>query len=945
MDLSLHIHIGMLALARGLLDTRGFTEVLRALAEQAGGAPASASDPALRKVWVDSGRLSAKQFEELVGGLTAVPAATPPPRRSTDNPTPVSTPAARHVGRGAPTYAAIATTPSAAEVLETGAAVPGKDKDATTPAPDGHADAAHPHGERTSATVILGKSKPREVAAEVAPTALAGGGADKPASSGAGAGPGSFGLRYRPLGLLGSGGLGEVFACDDGLLRRTVAVKAAHDLAPSGGAARSDAHVILEREARIVARLEHPNIIPVYDSGTDPRRGPYYVMRQVTQPPLAEILSRRRQDPEVAREYSLGRLLRYFVQVCQAVEYAHSRGVVHCDLKPANILLGDFGEVLLVDWGLAQSADQSVWVRGGTPGYMAPEQRDARVLKYDGRTDVFALGAILYELLCMRPAFPDRPISNAYTTLGSNPSSDYQPPPLPSHRAPELAALIPAEVETICMRAIERDPAARLPSARALAEAIEEFLEGTKERERRRIEADARAVTGDELAERYHEFMAARGEQQQRIAELRAGLAPWDAVERKLELWDAEDMDAVTEALRVRTMQSAVTAYEQALEALPGHTGARRGLARMFWSELERARRDRNAFEQIYFEQLLRQHDDGTHVAELARQGRLLIERRCEATLTLVTLREQHRRLVEVAREVLAPGPGDTRALAPGSYVVEVAIKECSCLHPLLVRGGQDVTLRVESPPLGADPSEVLIPGGPTLLGDPRSAESPTRERNIPPFAIQRLPVDFRAYLEFVASLQGAEAAARLPRTSLGQPYFRRNGAAWAPDQISAAASEPDPLALPVFGVSAADADAYAAWLSARTGHGYRLPTEDEWEKAARGADGRAYPWGDHFDATFCKMRDSQPGRPEPARSGLAPFDVSPYGVRDVAGGLADWTRPVAPEGAAVVAGHRAVSRGGAWCDWAIDCHLAARRGYREDERSARVGFRLVRTR
>ena len=145
-----------------------------------------------------------------------------------------------------------------------------------------------------------------------------------------------------------------------------------------------------------------------------------------------------------------------------------------------------------------------------------------------------------------------------------------------------------------------------------------------------------------------------------------------------------------------------------------------------------------------------------------------------------------------------------------------------------------------------------------------------------------------------------------------------------------------------VFGISAESAEAYARWLSEKEGRTWRLPTEQEWEKAGRGTDGRIYPWGDCFDATFCKIRDSRPGAPVAEPIGAFEWDVSPYGVRDLAGGVADWCIPDQRRSAPREP-REVVSRGGAWCDWAIDCRLASRRRYLATEVSARVGVRLAR--
>src|SRR6266568_47657 len=203
--------------------------------------------------------------------------------------------------------------------------------------------------------------------------------------------------RYDPVGIRGTGGMGAVVECLDRDLGRRVALK--HLRTEFVG--DTSAEEMLAREARVTGSLEHPNIVPVYDVGATGEGGPFYVMRLVEQPSLAEVLTRLAAgDAEMAATYSQGRLLRHFIQICETVEYAHSRGVVHCDLKPANVLLGEFGEVLVLDWGLAYHVTEGTCYRGGTPGYMAPEQLD-RNAKLDPRADVYALGVILYEMLAL----------------------------------------------------------------------------------------------------------------------------------------------------------------------------------------------------------------------------------------------------------------------------------------------------------------------------------------------------------------------------------------------------------------------------------------------------------------------------------------------------------------------------------------------------------------
>jgi serine/threonine-protein kinase len=945
-----HITIATVAFANGFIDSTNFVDVMSALRGAAG--PLTVDE-----VWLESGRLTQPQLGELIAAIDGTGPGT----------------AARMVAATGDTlpFTAFAqgTRPLDVAALMTarterglgGARAVRTDEIAAVPAPDSQISdgqttirglgddiaveetrlerksseraAVANTGLLTVAESVRAARRAAELVGDDAPRALS---------------------RYERRATLGAGGLGEVAACHDSLLGRMVAVKAARDENDV------EAQSILEREARIIAGLEHPNIIPVYDAGANiggglgggAGAGPYYVMRVVHQPSLDEVLERlRKGDVEARKEYNLKRLLRYFVQICHAVDFAHSRGVIHCDLKPANVLLGAFGEVLVVDWGLAWSAEHPEGPRGGTPGFMAPEQFDTETKGFDARTDVFALGAVLYQCLALRPAFPIWISQEAGTTTGSAPVQRYPAPVPPSEHPTEWK--VPAEVEEVCLRALSLDPAARFDSARELASAIDDHLEGTKELERKLAEADRCTETGDELAERYHEFVESRPDDLTQVAAVRAATPPWASIEDKQELWNAEDMLEVTDALRVRTLQAAQSAYEQAIEALPDHAGARRGLARLFWVELQRARQARDALDQIYFEGLVRQYDDGSFLKNEHNEGQLVIERvSSDAELTLCALIEEDRRLVVASERPFTPNVltlhrgGTTTPLSmperleAGSYILRAARPGARPVrYPFLIQPGGQVTLRIDvSPADRSDDDEVFVPGGTALLDE--SADS--REVDVPAFFLARYPVTFAAYLEFVeATRQVDEAAveALLPASALGMPYVRRESGLWTAAGLTTELL----MTVPVFGVTARAAAAYAAWISERSGRAARLPREREWEKAARGADGRPYPWGDHFDATFCKMRQSRKGESTPEPSGAFPVDESPYGVRDLAGGVADWTWADTDEERRVGDYAVAYSRGGAWCDWSDDCRSSARRMYLATERAQRVGFRLAR--
>jgi serine/threonine-protein kinase len=284
---------------------------------------------------------------------------------------------------------------------------------------------------------------------------------------------GGDGLRYTERHLLGRGGMGEVHLRRDAWLGRDVAVKTLTPERASLGVARAR----FLREARLQGQLEHPAIVPVYDVGTDERGHEYFTMKRVTGRTLEDVLA----DGDFPRT----RLLGLFRQVCLAIDYAHARGVVHRDLKPANVMIGDFGEVYVLDWGLAKALgmgsgiDERAYGRGetlsghmmGTPGYMAPEQIDS-ANDADDRADVYALGAILFEILTGEPLHEGAAVGELVRSTKAVAAK-------PSDRAPELD--VPPELDALCVNATALDPTARTLGARSMADALERFLEGDRD--------------------------------------------------------------------------------------------------------------------------------------------------------------------------------------------------------------------------------------------------------------------------------------------------------------------------------------------------------------------------------------------------------------------------------------------------------------------------------
>ena len=194
--------------------------------------------------------------------------------------------------------------------------------------------------------------------------------------------PDLTGTRYEIRHIIGRGGMGTVYLGLDHALDREVAIK----VLSVEDHARAER---LAREARILARLEHPGLVPVHDYGVLGDGRPYYVMKYVRGARLDEYAATQTESHE---------RLRIFLRICETVAFAHSAGVIHRDLKPENVMIGAFGEVLVLDWGAARVLNDTETLPAtcvGTPGYMAPEQLEGRADECDARADIFALGAIL----------------------------------------------------------------------------------------------------------------------------------------------------------------------------------------------------------------------------------------------------------------------------------------------------------------------------------------------------------------------------------------------------------------------------------------------------------------------------------------------------------------------------------------------------------------------
>lgn len=296
-------------------------------------------------------------------------------------------------------------------------------------------------------------------------------------------GPESLG-RYTLSHLHATGGIGRVWLAHDATLRRDVALK---ELRPDR-IANSVIQSRFLREAQVTGQLEHPGIVPIYEVGRRPDdESPYYTMRFIRGRTLAEAADAYHRHHRNTEDGPLEfrKLLTAFIGICNAVAFAHSRGVLHRDLKPQNIVLGSFGEVMVLDWGLArvmeesesgptyvdlESTDDADATRAGqvlgTPAYMSPEQASGKLELLGQATDVYGLGAILYHLIANRPPFEGSSQSDVVRRV-----KEESPPTLR-----EVGADCPPPIEAVCLKALARETKDRYPSATMLAEEVQRWL-------------------------------------------------------------------------------------------------------------------------------------------------------------------------------------------------------------------------------------------------------------------------------------------------------------------------------------------------------------------------------------------------------------------------------------------------------------------------------------
>lgn len=776
---------------------------------------------------------------------------------------------------------------------------------------------------------------------------------------------------------------------------------------------------ILERfaeEAQMTGQLEHPNIIPIHDIGLDPQGQIYFTMKYIKGKTLEEVLNELRElKEEIASEtYSLTQLLQIFQQIGNAIRFAHSQGVIHRDLKPANIMLGAFGEVIVMDWGLAKvlgktesSTDHVETIRQqqgnhtmigsvvGTPAYMPPEQALGQVDQLDERSDVYSLGAILFEILTLSPPFGMK--GDIRTTLQQVVTDNV---PTPDSVASSRNREVPKELGAIALKALNKDKNDRYASVTDLLKDVQYFLEGKEvsalpdnfwRKCQRKARRHASTIKWSAFFVSILVLSLVFGWQYYRNSIIKTYLQDGDHLRQEIDTFKSNLLKKQNEAKTnaknlkkpspyalVENQEQLITLYldfksnyRKILDFDSSHLLAKKKLV---WANMElwkigleqkNVSLMQTAREEIQYHLGEKHFQDSSEKERMDGLQTLTVLTETPSTECYLfqyienegvllpipyTLTKKHHtdktwlnrwKTGEVVPQApfvesvyplpLTPenfwGKTDAKGhleipkLEPGSYLAVLNHPDFSRLRvPFLVRH-PELLIQKTKPQIAVRllpkdrevPHFTYIPKTHFFYGGSESAGASVGGwRDDGEFFIKTEEVTQGEYVEFLENLcqsrKFEEVEKRIPRsfhenwklvTFIYEDHrsneegkhlkynqklidlakkWNKPWKEWKKDAVS--------------GISYDDAQAYLAWLSNKEQRAYRLPTEQEWELAARGADGRKYSWGSHFQPGYAKLTQGYGniGSQDLDQLDSSEFkDESPFGVRHLAGNVAEW--------------------------------------------------------
>ncbi len=789
--------------------------------------------------------------------------------------------------------------------------------------------------------------------------------------------------RFINLGIIGRGGMGEVYRVIDPDLCRRMVLKVVRPEHLDNGQTLAR---FLE-EARLTSQLQHPGIVPVHELGQLDDGRYFFTMREVRGRTLSRVIAQTHRDYDGRDQRSWNAhfhdLIEIFDRLCEPVAYAHSRGIIHRDLKPSNIMVGDFGEVQLLDWGLAkaispaantpfgddildgdQPADMvaeampSMHQRRsaidthqgtivGTPAYMPPEQAHGALDTMGPASDVYSLGAILFTILDGQRPFDGPTTANVLFQVIEG-----------LQHQPGIDGSTPQDLIDICLRSMSRDPADRTRDAGALAEELNNWRIGSTRRRKAFTlidEADELLPFADQLRQRARRL---RSESRSLLRNI-SRAAP---IDDKKHAWSLEEEAEIlvreADAHRTRAIQSLDTALAHA----PNLDEAHDRLATIYVEEHRDAEASRDVTRANSLEYFIRAHNTGLYDDYLAGRGSLSMRTRPSgARIIIFRHLQQDRRLIPGLKRTLGHTPIHDHELPMGSYLLRIeATGRTPVNYPLHIARQQhwrghpegDPSFHIELPfEDELAPHHIYIPGGPFIRGGPdQSADMPDiSQRWIDPFVICRDPVTHGQYLTFLNDLVARgrhDDALRCCPRNVGNLGIDGGDLVYHRLSDGRFTARPDVdnfLRQPVSLVDWHSAREYAHWMRRQSGQPWRLPTSSEWEKAARGVDGRLYPWGDFLDPSWCRMLHSTDDAPGPVDIDQYPLDQSPYGVRGTAGNIRDWCLPDTKDPDSITDDDLIPFRGGCWFSTPEMCRLPVHFYKPPTTRSAGTGFRLAR--
>ncbi|VGO11654.1 Serine/threonine-protein kinase PknD [Pontiella desulfatans] len=767
---------------------------------------------------------------------------------------------------------------------------------------------------------------------------------------------------YTTITPLGKGSFGEVHGASDTLLGREVAIKSIKSQF------REEQDVVdrFLKEARGTAQLEHPNIMPVHEMGMTDELGIYFTMKKIEGENLKELLDKLQVNTAFfQKQYPLNVLLEMFLAVCNGVAFAHSKGVIHRDLKPANIMIGEFGEVLVLDWGLVKQLNDEEVEPGkvqlrmeefedgsrtldgaisGTPNYMSPEQAEGNIDAIDFQSDVYSLGAILYHMLTYLPPFEKTQLRKLLENVKQG---NFQSP---RKRRPEMK--IPRELDAICMKAMARFQVNRYRSVEQLADDIRNYI-GHRDVSAYRAPRHVRfwkscrrnpvksSVTAAVVLVLGLVFGAQRamiqGAYDQDLKTANDHLVAGeklvvDAKEKMTQLQDlcasAVQREETPEETQLRgeleevlrnintEFNIALSNYESVPLPLRRKKPIKQGIYHIYRNRIELAlfRDDvKLAGEWLNEVDALLNAWGKTPTAEAAAFLYHARERvggvgRLELTASdnvenviILALKPGGGRLVidhDVAIAKRKP-PINIDAVEPGSYLAMASLSSGGGMRPFPIHIGHgEAKVQHMDFPSEFPEGMAFIPAGKFVFGGQESRFYRGKVVELDAFFIKETEVTFGEYLEFWKSLPDPvlkkNYRSRIQVVETEREFHNvwdDEGNMLHPDKLD--------VVHPVVGITRQAAEAYCEWMGKRMGAAISLPSVKQWEKAARGVDGRIYVWGNVFDERFALTRKNKKGKEKypafaPPKSFMS-SDKSVYDVFDMAGNVREMTSTPLP--------------------------------------------------